>query len=58
MGVEPVRAGAERTHGRGPQRASGAPSGDAPVEVTRALCVRGHGSVGFWAALLRVLAAI
>lgn len=35
MGVEPLRAGAQRNLGRGPQRAIGAPSGDAagPTEI-------------------------
>jgi len=35
MGVEPLRAGAQRNLGRGPQRAIGAPSGDAagPTET-------------------------
>lgn len=37
MGVEPPRTEAERTHGRGPRRATGAPSGGAPVEDTRGL---------------------
>ena len=33
MGVEPLRAGAQRTNGRGPQRAIGAPSGGPPGGV-------------------------
>lgn len=36
LGVEPLRAEAQRTHGRGPQRATGAPAGDAVQSTSHA----------------------